>query len=460
MAAPVSEYTLSRLVVVSFAGTILIGALLLFLPIAQAPEAAPVSWVDALFTSTSAVCVTGLAVFDVGTTLSLPGQVALLGLIQVGGLGFLTLSTFVVSRLHARKKGMSLEQRHLLEISHGAVETVSPALLLRAILLFTLITELVGALFLFARFSESHSPGWAWWLSVFHAISAFCNAGFGLFPDSLMAFRSDPLVSVTVMFLIVLGGLGFIVVADLTLRARGLLRHRRAPLSLHARLVLITTALLIVLGAVPIALLEWGGQAMGGETGTVILESLFLSVTSRTAGFNTVDTGLLTGPTLFLVILLMAIGGSPGSTAGGMKTTTAAVCYALLSSKARNRPRVECLKRSIPDDTVNKAILVVTGYILAIVLGVLLLQLTEAGQRPFNRTGDNLFLAHLFEVVSALGTVGLSTGITPKLGTGGKLVLIVLMYVGRVGPLLLATAFVGRVSKVRYTYAEENVNIG
>ncbi|MBF0583968.1 MAG: hypothetical protein HQL80_07005 [Magnetococcales bacterium] len=460
MASPVNELTISRLVVISFLLTILIGALLLFLPVSRLPSVDPVSWIDAIFTSASAVCVTGLSVRDTGTTFSVFGQGVILGLIQIGGLGFLTLSTYFITRFQGRRRGISLQHRHLLEISHGSVESVAPVQLLRAILAFTFLTELLGTLLLFIRFSETYPTGQAVWLAVFHAISAFCNAGFGLFADSLMGYRQDWLVSGTIMGLIILGGLGFLVVADLTLWFVARVRRQRESLSLHSRLVLQTTLTLILFGAVAIAAMEWGGAAMGDQPVAVVLESLFLSVTSRTAGFNTADTALLTGPTLFLIILLMVIGGSPGSTAGGMKTTTAAVCFSMLLSKARNRPRVECLERTIPDEAVNKAMLVVTGYVLAIIIGILLLQLTETGQQPFNKTEGNLFLAHLFETVSALGTVGLSTGVTPTLTMGGKLVITALMFVGRVGPLLAASAMIGAVSKIQYTFAEENVNIG
>lgn len=460
MANAVNELSLIRMVVLSFILTILTGALLLLLPFSRATGQESIALVDALFTSASAVCVTGLTVRDTGTTFSLFGQGVILGLIQVGGLGFLTLSTFFITQFQLRKKGMTLPHRHLLEISHGVVDAVHPSQLLKAILLFTFLVELLGMGLLFLHFSDIKPIGDAAWFALFHAISAFCNAGFGLYADSLMGFRGDWLVNGTVMGLIILGGLGFLVVADLSEHLQAMLRRQRGMLSLHSRLVLRTTLFFILAGAVPFILLEWGGEAMGDNPGAVVLESLFLSVTSRTAGFNTSDTALLTGPTLFLVVLLMAIGGSPGSTAGGMKTTTAAVCYALLRSKARNRPRVECLERTIPDETINKAMLVVTGYVLAIIIGVLLLQVTETGQHPFSKTESNLFLAHLFEVVSALGTVGLSTGVTPTLSTAGKLVITLLMFVGRIGPLLAASALIGRVSKINYVYAEENVNIG
>ncbi|MBF0429571.1 MAG: hypothetical protein HQL94_11660 [Magnetococcales bacterium] len=460
MASAINELSLGRIVVLSFIFTILTGTLLLMLPISLVSGQEPVSWIDALFTSASAVCVTGLTVRDTGTTFSLFGQGVILGLIQVGGLGFLTLSTFFITHFQLRKNGISLQHRQLLEISHGSVDAIHPRQLLKAILLFTFLVELLGIGLLFLRFSEIMPVPEAIWFALFHAISAFCNAGFGLYADSLMTFRGDLLVNGTVMGLIILGGLGFLVVADVWKRLRATARRQRGVLSLHSRLVLRTTLFLILVGMLPFILLEWNGSAMGEKSGAVLLESLFLSVTSRTAGFNTVDTALLTGPTLFLVILLMAIGGSPGSTAGGMKTTTAAVCYALLHSKARNRPRVECLERTVPEETVNKAMLVVTGYVLSIVIGVFLLQVTEAGKLPFGKTESNLFLGQLFEVVSALGTVGLSTGVTTTLSTSGKVVISLLMFIGRIGPLLAASAVIGKTSKINYTFTEENVNIG
>ncbi|MBF0610558.1 MAG: hypothetical protein G8345_02530 [Magnetococcales bacterium] len=460
MATTINEFSIGRTVVLSFAGVIVLGCLLLMLPVSRNPDQQAVSLVDALFTSASAVCVTGLAVRDTGTTFSLVGQGVILGLIQVGGLGFLTLSTLFLSSLQGKKKNVSLPRRHLLEISYGSVDAVHPAQLLKSILLFTLLVEALGVVLLFCHFSQIKPWGDAFWNSLFHAISAFCNAGFGLYPDSLMSFRGDLLVNFTIMGLIILGGIGFLVVADGVHYLRSRIQNKNATLSLHSRLVLQTTGILILVGTLAILLLEWGGSAMGSDPAAVFLESLFLSVTSRTAGFNTSDMALLTAPTLFLVILLMAIGGSPGSTAGGMKTTTAAVCFAMLLSKAMNRPKVECLQRTIPEDTVSKAMLVVTGYVLVILLGVFLLQITESGQLPFNKAGSNLFFAHLFEVVSALGTVGLSTGITPDLTTPGKLVITLLMFVGRIGPLLVATTLVGHVAQIPYVYAEENVNIG
>ncbi|MBF0293580.1 MAG: hypothetical protein HQL96_00205 [Magnetococcales bacterium] len=457
MRPAITEYAISRLLLLSFAGAILVGGLLLFLPFSRMAGAPAISWVDALFTATSAVCVTGLTVLDTGTSFSLTGQVILLVLIQIGGLGILTFSTWFMARPRQR---IEIAQRMLLETSHGVMEHVSPRQLLAIVFRYTFLAEAVGAVLLYWRFAGDFSGWEAGWMAVFHAVSAFCNAGFGLLSDNLTRYRADPLVNLVVMGLIVLGGLGFVVVADLNAWFRGKKGGLPVRLSLHARLVLRTSLVLILAGGVAIAWAEWGRVAMSQSPGTLLMESFFLSVSSRTAGFNTVAMDQLTNTTLCLVVFLMLIGGSPGSTAGGIKTTTAAVCYYLLRSRARNRPRVECLERSLPEETVTRAMLIVAAYLLATVVGTLLLQITEGGGGPFNATQGNIFLACLFESVSALGTVGLTTGLTPNLTTTGKLVVITLMFMGRVGPLLLAAVLVGQVRRLRYTCPEENVNIG
>ncbi|MBF0270592.1 MAG: potassium transporter TrkH [Magnetococcales bacterium] len=458
---PANAYTTARLLLWSFLGTILLGAVLLHLPLSRHSEPVLVSWIDALFTATSAVCVTGLSVVDTGTTFSATGQGVILLLIQVGGLGILTFSTFFITRLRSRRSGVEISQRLLVETAHGQLAQIPPHRLLGIILVFTLVAELVGTLMLWQRFAQDFPGAEALWMAVFHAVSAFCNAGFGLLEDNLMRYRGDWGVNGAIMGLIVLGGLGFVVVADLLGHLKTRLAGTPRRLSLHSRLVLRTSLLLILLGCGTILLAEWGNpRAMGTTAEAKLLESLFLSVTSRTAGFNTVAMDQLTNTTLLLVIVLMFIGGSPGSTAGGIKTTTLAVCHALLRSRARNRPKVECLQRSLSDETVSRAVWIVTGYLLVTACGFFLLQLSEGGGRSFQETTGNPFLAYLFETVSALGTVGLSTGLTPSLSAAGKGVLIALMFIGRLGPLLVATVLLGETRQVRYSYPEEPVNLG
>lgn len=460
MQPTVTEHSTSRLLLLSFLGTILVGAFLLSLPMSWANPRVPVSWLDALFTATSAVCVTGLTVIDTGTTFSMTGQTIILILIQVGGLGILTFSTFFITRLQPRRQGMDISQRMLLETSHGTMMHVTPKRLLTIILLFTVLVELLGSIGLFLRFSMDFPPLQAAWLAMFHAVSAFCNAGFSLFANNLMDYRTDWTINLVIMGLIVLGGLGFIVAADLLSWGRARLKNSDKKLSLHSQLVGRTTLFLILLGGISIAGAEWNNQAIQDSFGSLFLDSFFLSITSRTAGFNTVAIEQLTNTSLFLIIFLMIIGGSPGSTAGGIKTTTVAVCYALLRSRAKNRPKVECLERSLPDEIVSRSLLIVTGYILVIIAGTLLLQLTQDAGHAFSASTSNAFLAYLFETVSALGTVGLTTGLTPHLTLAGKLVIITLMFVGRLGPLLLATVLLGGAYRVQYTYPQENINIG
>ena len=263
----------------------------------------------------------------------------------------------------------------------------------------------------------------------------------------------------TIMTLIVLGGLGVIVSADIRSWFAPLSARPRSRLALHSRVVLKTTTLLVLGGAFFIFLLELTGPAIPGSWPRHGLESLFLSVTSRTAGFNTVQTGQLTNGTLLVVIMLMTIGGSPGSTAGGVKTTTMAVLYALVRSHIRNRSRTELLERSIPYDVVAKAVVTFFGFMLMILVGVMALQITEMYGKPHQEfRGD--FIEYLFEVVSALGTVGLSTGITPKLSMLGKVTIIMCMFVGRLGPLMIANSLIGSRRRVGITYPEERIIVG
>jgi len=446
----------ARLLVISFATTILIGAVLLFLPISRVGPT-PRQPVDALFTSTSAVCVTGLIVLDTGRDHSLFGQAVILGLIQIGGLGIMTFSNLI---LLAAGKKLGLSQRMVLEATHGEVLAVSPAQLIRRILLYTFTLEALGTLLLWVRFRSEYPLPRAVWLAVFHSISAFCNAGFSLFSDSFMGYRDDFLVNITVMGLIVAGGLGFVVFADVfsflgDWRVKGKLRR----LTLHSRVVLCTTVGLILGGALLLGVLEISNLLGGGPWHQPILSSLFLSITARTAGFNTMDTAQLTNATLLCVIVLMVIGASPGSTGGGIKTTTFAALWAMVFSRARNRPQTEMLDRTIPSEVIAKALATTAGFLLAILLGVILLQITEYAGQPHTAV-RGLFLGHLFEVVSALGTVGLSTGVTPTLSAAGKGVIIACMFVGRLGPLVVAASLIGRRPRAAYTLPEERLMIG
>ncbi len=438
--------------VLSFAGVILLGGILLSLPFCQVH---PVDFLDGLFTSVSAVCVTGLVTKDTGGDFSLAGQWVILGLIQVGGLGLMTFSAFLGSLLGRR---LSLRNHYVLqdvflpEQSSGKFGKI-----LVFIILFTAVTEFLGALFLWIRFGATEGMLFP---ALFHSISAFCNAGFSLWSDSLVRFRGDPVVNFLVMGLIVTGGLGHIVLFEVTRRVF----HRRKKdlpvlFSLHTRLVFWTTLALIVLGAILFFVFESGNSLAGLPAGQKVLASLFQSVTPRTAGFNTLDIGSLTTPALLLLVSLMLIGGSPGSTAGGMKTTTFVVFFATLRSWLRGDENVTIFKREIPQEAGKRSVIIVSSVFLLLVAGTWVLSLSEGRPLPFRREGGFL-TAYLFEAASALGTVGLSTGVTPGLTALGKGTLMVLMFAGRLGPLTLATFARGPDRGPRVGYPEEQVMLG
>ncbi len=410
---------------ISFLLLIAVGTLLLKLPWATPPDA-PIGWVDALFTSTSASCVTGLGVRDTGTGFTLFGQVVILLLVQVGGLGVMTFGLFIA--IAAGR--FSLDQRQLVEQTLAGDHSFAPRSLVRLVLGFTLGCEALGALWLWAALREDLPD--AAWQAVFHSIASFANAGFSLLPDNLMRFRGDFSVNAPVMFLVVLGGLGFLAVQDLL---REGFRWRR--LTLHTRLVVSTSLLLVVAGTVGFWLVERPRSLAGLPPGEQLLASLFQSVSARTAGFNTVDFAALAPATLLGVIALMFVGGSPGSCAGGIKTTTAATMLLALRAQLTGRRYVNVFGRTISRRTVAIAFAATTAALIAANAGLFALLLIEPeAQRRF---GD-----YAFEAMSALGTVGLSTGVTPTLAPASRVVIVALMFLGRVGPLTLAAVLAGR----------------
>jgi trk system potassium uptake protein TrkH len=439
----------------SFAGAILFGTVLLRLPLAAGAGA--VSLLEAFFTATSAVCVTGLTVVDTGTRFSPAGQTIILVLIQAGGLGIMTYAVFVALLLG---RDVSFTDRRAIQDSLHHSPTPELVRLVRYILVFTAAVEALGAALLWLRFRQQFPPEEAVWQSVFHAVSAFCNAGFSLQPDSLVRWRADGLVNAVVTGLILVGGLGFLVNMELREQAGAFLRRRRRPpLSLHARLVLAVTAVLLGLGTVAFLSLEWGNLLRGLPPGEKLLAAWFQAVTPRTAGFNTVDVSRAATATLFVTTLLMMIGASPGSTGGGVKTTTVGLITALLVARWRGRGRATVFKRTIPHAVMDRALSLAILAAVFVALAVGLLLVTEGHSVPFDQARPS-FMALLFEAVSAFGTVGLSTGVTASLSSAGKLVLIVLMFVGRVGPLTLVLAVGPRLERGRFRYAEENVMVG
>lgn len=439
----------AALFLTSFAGLVVLGTVLLALPIAGS-EGRGVGLVDALFTSTSAVCVTGLTVVDTATRWSPFGRGVLLALIQVGGLGILTFSTYAVLLLGRR---VSLAERELVVGPVAPLRGRDALAVLHRILATTFLVEAAGAVVLFLLWRDRYGTGPAAWHAVFHSISAFCNAGFSTFTENLAAARGDAGVSLAIMALVAAGGLGFVVFLDL-----GSALKRRTRLALHTRIVLSTTGILIFGGAAGVLLAENGNLLAGFPAGEKVLASLFASVTARTAGFNTLDYGAATSPMLLLTIALMFVGGSPGSCAGGVKTTSAATVWSVARAAIRGADRPYLFRRTIPWEAVRQVQTLVLLSLLLVFSGVFVLHIAEEGAAPFTASGDRS-IALAFEAVSAFGTVGLSTGITPSLTDVGKIVLVLLMFIGRVGPLTLAWVL-SRRRALRFRYAEEGVLVG
>ena len=436
--------------VLSFAGVIVSGGILLWLPF-SAPEG-HLRFVDALFTSTSAVCVTGLIVVDTPKDLSTAGQVITMILIQVGGLGIITFSTVFFVLMG---RGISFKGREIVQSTFLHTPQRDFIVIAKAVLWFTFVTEALGTLFLFIRFSIDYSTGSALYKAVYHAISAFNNAGFSLFSDNLVGYQGDLIVNLTIMGLIVHGGIGFIVQYEILRWLRGI----QKKLSVHARIVLITTAILITSGAILFYIFERNHIIKDVPIVTKILISLFQSVTPRTAGFNTVDIGFLTNATILLMIVLMFIGASPGSTGGGIKTTSATLLVMLMWNRMRGSVEVNIFNRTIPREVVSRTVSIIfaSGFSVAIIWAVLLI--AGGGKLPTPET-RSLFVEYLFDTVSAFGTVGLSMGITPKLNDLQKYVLILMMFAGRVGPLTLAFSLSREAGKRSLTFAEEGVMVG
>ncbi|MCS7187486.1 MAG: hypothetical protein N3B10_07420 [Armatimonadetes bacterium] len=444
----------SHLVILSFAGVIAAGALLLALPISS--ETGRLAWEDALFLATSAVCVTGLSPVDPGSTLSLLGQIILLALIQVGGLGYMTLSAFAAMLIRHR---LSVTQKVSVEIMLG--ELVEAWRLLRYTITLTFTSELIGTGVLFWAFGKYDLPfGERLWFAIFHSVSAFCNAGLDVFgligkernwAGSLQPFAHDPSVVLTIAGLLMLGGLGFPVIVEIADHLRG----KKRRWSVHARVVLIANLFLWVVGAILIWLFEFRNpETIGKQTLPVqMMSAFFQSATARTAGFSTIPTGSLTAASLWLLCLWMFIGASPGGTGGGIKTTTATVLAAATWSTVRMKEQVVLFYRSVPPERLAKAVAFTLLAVNTIGAATLLLCVTESHLLAQGIPYGPLSL--FFEAVSAFGTVGLSTGVTPLLSVWGKLILIATMFVGRIGLLTLLIAIAGRkVEHVRYPHEE------
>ena len=438
-----------RVLALGFLTLIVLGTVLLALPAATV-TGTPLSVFDSLFTATSAVCVTGLVAVDTGTTFSAFGQGVLLTLIQVGGLGFMVFATLIMVMLGRR---ISLQNRVLIRESMNTATLSGLVKLTEVYGVMAVGIELLGAALLSIRFVPLYGVGRGIWFSIFHAVSAFCNAGFDLFGgySSLTGFYNDPLVLLTVSLMVILGGLGFSVELEV-------LRNREGwrGLSLHTRLVLPVTGLLLALGTLFFAAVEWNNPAtLGGQgVGTKLLGAFFQSVTMRTAGFNSVDLGGMTGASKMFSSILMFIGASPASTGGGVKTTTVAVLMLTVWSVIRGQDDVNVMGKRLPTELLRRALALVVISLTVLLSMTVVIAAAENDRVPF--------IDLLFEMASAVATVGVSAVGTPKLSIVSRAVIIPVMYFGRVGPLTLALALANKMNNTvnRRKYPEEKVMIG
>lgn len=434
-----------KILVLGFAIVILIGAFLLTLPIAT-EDGKGLSFLNALFTATSATCVTGLVVVDTGNTFSLFGELVIIFLIQIGGLGFMTFATFLFLLLG---KKISLKERLLLKEAFNNETLSGMVRLVKRILIFTAVIEMTGGIILSIRFSFDMPIRKAFYYGFFHSISNFNNAGFDLMGDfnSLTGYVDDPTVVLTICALITIGGLGFIVLNELYDYRN---THR---LSVHSKIVLTMTCILTLGGTLLILLFDFGNPKTLEPLSPIgkILGALFQSVTSRTAGANTLPIGDLTQSSLLLIIFLMFIGAGSGSTAGGIKISTFSVLLATAWAQIKGKEDVVLFKRRIVTETILKAFTVALAGFLIVIMVTMLLTLTE--------TGHN-FIMYLFEATSAFGTVGLSMGLTPELSSLGRIVIILTMFAGRLGPLTIAFAITKRRTKEAIRHPKGNIMIG
>ena len=434
-------FSSARLIIFGFLGVILIGTFLLMLP-ASSKGAGGTGFIDCLFTATSATCVTGLIVHDTATYWSSFGQGVILTLIQIGGMGVVTI---VITAIMISGKKIGIAQRNIMQESISAPKMGGIVKMTGFIIKVTAFVELLCAAIMFPTFYKEFGLGKGIWYSIFHSVSAFCNAGFDLMGvkekySSLTSYAGNPLINIVIMFLIIFGGLGFFVWGDLKEN-----KFKFKKYSLQTKVVLFVSALLIILPAVYFFFVDFSNAT----TGERVLESLFQSVTTRTAGFNTVDFNEMTEGGISLMTMLMLVGGSPGSTAGGMKTTTLAVLIITAISVFKKRENPEMFGRRISSDIVKNAATVFSMYVVLFIAGGLIISTVE--QLPM--------LECFFESASAIGTVGLSMGLTPNLGTVSHIVLTIMMFCGRVGGLTLVFA-ITNAKKIESKLPLDKITVG
>lgn len=431
-----------QIILLGFAGVILLGALLLMLPISSA-ERVVTPFNEALFTSTSAVCVTGLIVKDTGSYWSAFGQAIIITLIQIGGLGVVTIAASF-SMLAGRR--ISLMQRSTMQDAISAPKVGGIVRLTKFIITGTFIIEAVGAVSMMPVFCKNFGAKGIW-MSIFHSISAFCNAGFDILGTegnqfcSLTSYASNPVINITVMLLIVIGGIGFLTWDDIYNNKFKIKKYR-----MQSKIILVTSLILILLPAIYFFIFDYSDYSIGNR----LLASLFQSVTTRTAGFNTTDLTKLTRPSQAIMIFLMLVGGSPGSTAGGLKTTTMAVLILNAFACFKRKEHVCAFGRRIDDSVIKSAATIVMMYITLFFIGGVSICTIE--KLPL--------VASLFETASAIGTVGLTLGLTPKLSLASQIILIVLMYLGRVGGLTLIYATLSGKKQINAKMPLDKITVG
>ena len=450
--ALLSKTSSSIRLIIWFIIPILVGTALLLLPVST--ERGSVSPIDVLFTATSAFCVTGLTVVNIPETYSTVGEIILLVLMQLGGMGVMAFSTMFFLVLGARiSSGQTFDFKQTFS-SKGDIRTWS---ILKSVFLVTVIVEGIGVIFLFIPFARIMDPLKALYFAIFHSISAFNNAGLSISPNNLQDFHGDVLIALGIAFLIIIGGLGFTVNMDILHRLR--YASERVHSSLHTKIVVVTTIILILFGTICFLLLEMDNAYRDYPLGTKIVDAFFQSVTPRTAGFDTVPQGKLSLISVHVVILLMLIGASPGSTGGGIKTSSFAIIVMAIVARIKGSYDVDIFKRTVAMESVIKAVSIFILAIFLVFVSTLALMLFESGFNPDGMV-KGAELDYLFETVSAFGTVGLSLGITPYLHPPGKLILIALMIIGRVGLLTMFYVVAKPEGADRISYSEETVMIG
>lgn len=441
-----------QIVVLGYLSVIFFGTALLSLPIAQT---APLRVLDSFFTACSAVCVTGLSVLDIGTAYSHQGHWIILFLMEIGGLGIMTISTTLIL-LAGMKPGFN--QQSVLLSNFTSETDIDPSKILKAVLPFTFLLQLFGFISFFTQFNDQ--PLYErFFSSLFHAVSAFCNVGFSLFPDSLMRFQTNSIVNITSCILIFAGAFGFLAITEIQ-HLFNFKTKQIQRISLHTKIATFCTFLLIIGGGLILFFTESSTTIKDLSFVDKLQSTFFISISSRTAGLNTIDMSSLCLNSIFLIMIMMIIGANPGSCGGGIKTTTTAVIALLGFNRLLGRQKTQVLGRTIPEETVDRAIRIFVIAIVVLVGATLILLHTEAATATIAGEKSSLFIKILFEVSSAYSTCGLSLGLTPELSDPGRIIICIVMFIGRMGPLFLISAVARQETASGMWFAEEDIMVG